>query len=73
MAFTTEIDKPARVNTRINKTVIDAIKPDLSPNNSVAITEILLPLCLTDAKRITISWTAPAKTTPIIIHNTPGK
>ena len=29
MAFTTAIDNPARVNTRINSTVIDAIKPDL--------------------------------------------
>jgi len=52
IAFTTAIDNPARVNTRINKTVMDAIKPDLSPNNSVAITEILLPLCLTDAKEL---------------------
>ena len=73
MALTTAMDRPARVSTRMNRTATDATPPMVELISFEAMFARLCPLCRTEAKRMTISCTAPAMTAPKMIHSAPGR
>jgi len=72
MALTTAMESPARVRMRMNSTAQEATWPVTLPISLSAILPRLWPLCRTEAKRTTMSCTAPAMTQPMMIHSVPG-
>ena len=47
--------------------------PMVLPTSASAILARLWPLCRTEAKSTTMSWTAPARTAPTMIQSAPGR
>jgi hypothetical protein len=71
-AFTTTNASPARARTTITRMASDATTDAGLPSSTRAISASDLPPRRTDAAITSMSCTAPARQTPIRIHNRPG-
>ncbi len=72
-AFTTARPSPASATMMMKMMANEAARPPTGPISSFAICASDRPRLLTDAARITMSWTAPPKADPIRIQRKPGR
>lgn len=72
-ALTQTMARTARTIMSMTKTTIVATMPPILPISSVAIWPSDRPPRRMEKNRTSMSWTAPATTTPRMIHRVPGR